>query len=113
MFNKEKLSSLGFTKENVLLQTGIGILLAVAMSLVLTVIPILLGFKDMVGNSSYTKPWQFVFEFIYSIMELPLAEELVFRGYVFRKLLEIKDSKWFAIVISSMLFGLFHIFNGI
>jgi membrane protease YdiL (CAAX protease family) len=110
--NKEKLSSLGFTKENVLLQTGIGILLAVAMSLVLTVIPILLGFKDMVGNSSYTKPWQFVFEFIYSIMGVALAEELVFRGYVFRKLLEIKDSKWFAIVISSMLFGLFHIFNG-
>ncbi len=110
--NKEKLSSLGFTKEKILLQTGIGILLAVSMSLVLTVIPILLGFKDMVGNSTYTKTWQFVYEFIYRILGVALAEELIFRGYIFHKLLEIKNSKWFAIGISSVLFGLFHMFNG-
>jgi len=110
--NKEKFSSLGFTKKNIMLQVGIGILLAFSMSFVLTVLPILLGFKDMVGNTSYTEPWQFVYEFIYLILGVALAEELVFRGYIFNKLLEIKDSKWFAIIISSLLFGFFHIFNG-
>ena len=31
---------------------------------------------------------------------------------IFNKLLEIKNSRWFAIILSSILFGLFHNFNG-
>lgn len=112
IMNKEKLSSIGFIKEKVLLQIGIGILLALSMSIVLTVLPIMLGFKNMVGNTTYTQTYQFVYQFIYTILGVALAEELVFRGYIFHKLLAIKDSKWFAIIISSLLFGLFHIFNG-
>jgi uncharacterized membrane protein len=52
IMNKEKLSSIGFKKEKVLSQIGIGILLALSMSIVLTVLPIMLGFKDMVGNTT-------------------------------------------------------------
>lgn len=99
-------------KRKILPQIGIGVLLALAMSLVLTVLPIILGFKDMVGNTTYTQTYQFVYQFIYAILGVALAEELVFRGYIFHKLLAIKNSKWFAIIISSLLFGLFHIFNG-
>lgn len=110
--NKEKLSDIGFRKEKIALQVAIGVLLAVSMSLVLTVFPIILGFKDMVGNTVYTQTWKFVYQFIYAIFGVALAEELIFRGYIFNKLLEIKNSKWFAIIISSLLFGLFHIFNG-
>ena len=110
--NKEKLSSIGFKKEGIPLQIGIGVLLAVSMSLILTLLPIILGFKDMVGSTSYTEAWKLIYQFIYAIFGVALAEELVFRGYIFRKLLEIKNSKWFAIIISSLLFGLFHIFNG-
>lgn len=110
--NNEKLSDIGFRKEKVSLQIGIGVLLALSMSLVLTVLPIMLGFKDMVGNTVYTEIWQFAYQFIYAIFGVALAEELIFRGYIFNKLLKIKASKWFAIIISSVLFGLFHIFNG-
>lgn len=110
--SKESLDDIGFRKEKVLLQIGIGLLLAFAMSLVLTVLPIMLGLKGMVGNTAYTQTWQFVYEFIYAIFGVALAEELVFRGYIFNKLLKIKNSKWFAIVTSSLLFGLFHVFNG-
>ena len=110
--NKEKLSDIGFRKEKIALQVAIGVLLAVSMSLVLTVLPIILGLKDMVGNTVYTQTWKFVYQFIYAIFGVALAEELIFRGYIFNKLLEIKNSKWFAIIISSLLFGLFHIFNG-
>lgn len=106
--NKEKLSGIGFKKEKILSQIGIGVLLAVSMSLVLTVLPIMFGFKDMVGSTTYTQ----VYQFIYAILGVALAEELVFRGYIFHKLLAIKNSKWFAIIISSLMFGLFHIFNG-
>lgn len=51
--NKEKLSGIGFKKEKILSQIGIGVLLAVSMSLVLTVLPIMFGFKDMVGSTTY------------------------------------------------------------
>lgn len=110
--NKESLRDIGFRKEKILQQIGIGVLLAFAMSLVLTVVPIMLGFKEMVGNITYTQTWKFVYQFAYAILGVALAEELIFRGYIFTKLLEIKNSRWFAIIISSVLFGLCHIFNG-
>ncbi len=110
--NKETPGDIGFRKEKILQQIGIGVLLALSMSLVLTVLPIMIGFKDMVGNTTYTQTWQFVYQFIYAILGVALAEELIFRGYIFHKLLVIRNSKLFAIIISSLLFGLFHIFNG-
>jgi len=110
--NKENLVDIGFRKDKIPLQIGIGVLLAFAMSLVMTVLPILLGLKGMVGSTTYTQVWKFVFQFIYAIFGVALAEELLFRGYIFHKLLEIKNSKWFAIITSSLLFGLFHMCNG-
>ena len=112
LVNKEKLQTFGFTKENIPRQISIGILIALFMSAILTMLPILSGYKDLVGSTSYTKTWQFTYEFIYRIFGVALVEELIFRGYIFYKLLEIKNSKAFAIMISSMLFGLFHVFNG-
>lgn len=40
----------------------------------------------------------------------PVAEEMVFRGAILRRLLEVmgKSSKWFAIIISALLFGALH-----
>jgi len=112
MVNKENLYEIGFTREKILEQIGIGIFLAFALSLALTVLPIVLGFKDMVGSTAYTQIWKFIYQFIYAVLGVALAEEFVFRGYIFNKLLNIKESRWFAIIISSLLFGLFHIFNG-
>ncbi|MEL7603812.1 MAG: type II CAAX endopeptidase family protein [Bacillota bacterium] len=108
----EKLSDIGFSNERIPKQILLGILLALLMSAILTVLPILVGLKDMVGSASYTHAWQFAFEFVYKVLGVALAEELVFRGYLFYKLLEIKDSRWLAIIVSSVLFGLFHIFSG-
>lgn len=109
---RERLHDLGFTSENLGRQVLIGIGLALITSGVLTVIPILLGFKSMVGSTNYTQAWQFAYEFVYAVLGVALAEELIFRGYIFKKLLEIHANRWFAIIISSLLFGLFHIFSG-
>lgn len=112
LINKESLRGFGFTKKELLRQIVIGVLIAGSMSVLLTVIPILLGFKDMVGSTNYTQFWQFAYQFLYAILGVALAEELIFRGYLFYKLLEVKKSRWFAIIFSSILFGLFHIFSG-
>lgn len=112
ILNKEKPGDVGFSKEKIGLQIEIGILIAVAMSLVLTVLPIVFGFKDMVGSTTYNEAWKFAYQFVYAIFGVALAEEFVFRGYIFSKLLELRNSRWFAIIMSSLLFGLFHIFSG-
>lgn len=110
--SKEKFRDYWSITENIPHQVLIGVILAILTSIALTVAPIFLGFKEMVGSTSYTQPWQFAYEFVYRTIGVALAEEFVFRGYIFHKLLEIKDSRWFAIIISSILFGLLHIFNG-
>ncbi len=112
IIRREKIVDLGFSKDNILSQIALGAVIALAMSAAFTVIPIMLGFKDMVGSTSYSKAWQFAYQFGYTILGVALAEELIFRGYIFYKLLKIKDAQWFAIIISSLLFGLFHILNG-
>lgn len=112
IFNKDHLTDFGFSKKNILLQILIGLCIAGVMSLLLTLIPILLGFKDWISNYSYTKLWQFIYEFIYAIIGVALVEEFIFRGFFFYKLLKIKESKLFASIISSVLFGLFHAFKG-
>ncbi|HQD50547.1 MAG TPA: type II CAAX endopeptidase family protein [Defluviitaleaceae bacterium] len=110
--NRENLSDIGFKKENILTQIAVGVILAFIFSLILTIVPIMFGFKDMVSSIRYTQVWQFLYHFIYVTFGVALAEEFVFRGYIFNKLLCIKNSKWFAIIISSVLFGFFHIFQG-
>ncbi len=110
--NHEKLSDFFISEIKPWRQIVTGIMLALAMSAVLILIPILFGFEDMVGSTSYTKPWQFVFQFVYSIIGVALAEELVFRGYIFEKILVTGRSRITAIIGSSVLFGFFHVFSG-
>lgn len=109
---KEGIRDLGFRKENLSKQICIGMLLAFFMSAVFTVLPISLGLKEYVGSTSHTQPWQFIYHVFYMLFGVALAEELVFRGYLFHKLLEIRNSRRLAILLSSALFGLFHIFGG-
>lgn len=111
--SKDKLSDYGFSRENVVSQIVIGLGIGIAMSAVLTVVPILAGLKDWVSSGKqYEFLWQYVFEFAYCITGVALMEEFVFRGFVFTKLKAVSDSNIPAVIISSVLFGLFHIFGG-
>jgi len=111
--NKEHIKDLGFTTKKLFKQIVIGIIIAVSMSAILTVIPILLGFGDIIGSKNYTQAWQFIHDFIFSIFSIALVEEFLFRGYIFHKLLKIKNNRMFAIILSSVFFGFFHIFTGL
>ncbi len=110
--SKITLSDIGFSKANLHIQVLTGVILGIAMSFVFTIVPILSGYKDMVGSRSYTQVWQFCYEFVYMILGVALVEEFFFRGFIFKLLLDIKNSKWFAITLSSLIFGISHIFIG-
>lgn len=90
-----------------------GVLIGTAMSLVLTLVPHLAGFRAYVDSGKrYTYLWQFAYEFLYCIAAVSLAEELVFRGFIYNRIKKISRSNAAAVIGSSVLFGIFHLFGG-
>ena len=111
--NKDKLVEYGFDKEKIHLQIIVGVLIGIAMSVILTLIPHLFGFGEYVDNGKrYEYLWQFIYEFIYCILAVGFVEEFVFRGFVYKKIYTISQKDVIAIVVSSALFGVFHLFGG-
>ena len=111
--DKRPLSDYGFFRKDIFKQVMIGSALGVAMSLVLTLIPHLLGFGAYVDNGKrYNFLWQFVYEFVYCIVAVGFTEEFIFRGFLFTKFKRVFDTETAAVIGSSVLFGLFHVFSG-
>ena len=110
---KDRFKDYGFSKEKVPMRILTGILLALGMSLILTVIPHLAGYGYYVSTFSvYNEWWRYLYELVYDICAIALVEEFVFRGFIYTKVKNIFGGDIQAVVISSILFGLFHIFNG-
>lgn len=110
---KDTPNDYGFGRERIGLQVAVGLGIGIAMSAVLTVVPILAGARDWVSSGKqYEYLWQYIFEFVYCIVGVALMEEYVFRGFIFTKLKAVSDSNVLAVAVSSVLFGLFHIFGG-
>lgn len=113
IFNKDKWSDYGFSKERIGYQVLIGLVIALCMSFVFTVIPHLAGKSDWVNNQhQYQYMWQFIYDFVYFIIAVALVEEFVFRGFLYKKIEILLGSSTGAIVGSSILFGLFHFLGG-
>lgn len=113
IFNKEKWSDYGFSKEKIGYQLLIGLAIALCMSFVFTVIPHLIGKSDWVNNQHiYIYAWQYIYDFIQYIGAVALVEEFVFRGFFYKKLETLFGSTVGAIIGSSILFGLFHFLGG-
>ncbi len=113
LVNKDKLVDYGFSKDKKKFQIIVGILIGVAMSFILTLIPHLFGFGEYVDSGKrYKYLWQFIYEFFYCIFAVGFVEEFVFRGFVYKKIKSISQKDMIAIVVSSVLFGVFHLFSG-
>ncbi|MDE7283947.1 MAG: CPBP family intramembrane metalloprotease [Lachnospiraceae bacterium] len=102
-----------FSKEKIGKQILIGICIGIVMSLILTLPLFLTGHGEWSDNGHhYQFLWQFMYEIIYCLVAVAFTEEFIFRGFLYQKLYSIYDSQVVAIIISSVAFGLFHIFGG-
>lgn len=109
---KDKLADY-WSNDRVGCQVLAGVLIGAAMSLVLTLVPHFAGFGAYVDNGKrYTYLWQFAYEFLYCIAAVGLVEEFIFRGFIYNKIKKISGNAAAAVIVSSVLFGLFHILNG-
>ncbi len=112
LINKDKLSDYGFTRKKLFSQIFVGALIGIALSVVFTLIPHFIGLGGFVDSGlRYKYAWQFIFQFIYCIFAVGFVEEALFRGFFYEKIKRVGNSAW-AIVISSVLFGLLHLFVG-
>jgi membrane protease YdiL (CAAX protease family) len=111
--NKERFADCGFARSRIGTQIMTGVFLGIAMSVALTLVPHLLGFGTCVDNGKrYQYLWQFAYEFFYCITAIGFAEEFVFRGFVYEKIKRISQKDATAVIGSSVLFGVFHLFSG-
>lgn len=111
--DKKPLSEYGFCREHILRQILIGVVLGLAMSAVFTVTPHLIGFgENFDSGKRYSYLWQYIYEFAYCIIAVGFAEELVFRGFLYKKFKAVFGTEISAVIGSSVLFGLFHILGG-
>ena len=113
LVDKEKLSDYGFSAEKIPLQIVVGVIIGVLMSVVRTLIPPLAGYGEYFNSGNdYSQLWQFVYEFIYCIIAVGFAEEFIFRGFIFSRVKSLGGNNIVAVIVSSVLFGFFHIFGG-
>lgn len=108
MIRRDRLKTLELDKGSLLKQALIGLALGAALFIVLELVPILAKIEN--NGSRYTKLWHFVYEFFYTMLCVGLVEEFIFRAFIYEKLERVSGSTAIAVIGSSLLFGLFHIF---
>ena len=113
IISKMGLKDIGFTKEKIGLQIVLGIVCGLIVASLYFFVPYLFGFGDYVdAGYRYETLWQFVFQYTYYVISVAAVEEIVFRGIIYRQLMNISNHEWVAIIVSSVLFGFLHIING-
>ena len=113
LLGKDDLVDYGITRQHLGKQFKVGVSIALCMTCVLVLFPMIIGLKSLVyGGESYHSVGNAIGGFIRFLLVVGLVEEFVFRGFLYGKLKEICQSETAPIVISSLVFGLFHFSGG-
>ncbi|MDF2747228.1 MAG: Abortive infection protein [Propionibacteriaceae bacterium] len=102
-------AAVAFSTHHFARQMGIALVL-LAITLSLAVIPLVLGL-NMFGSGE-TRPLILLYTAVRTLLLVGFGEELVWRGYVFEGLRQLMGSGRWAVMVSSVLFGLWHFPGG-
>lgn len=93
-------------------QYWIGASIAFVLSVTIAIIPALCGFS-LIGNHADFSWFVLICDLLFYLLIIGPVEELVFRVYLQDAFVSFfEKQKWLGVVISSLLFGLWHIING-
>lgn len=107
-YRGKSLDSIGLSTNDLAKQILIGIGIFALFSLI-TLIPLLVGAsKQEVLNFKPANVSILIYFIFFDIFLVGFGEELIFRGYFLERINEISGSKIWAVLISSILFGLYH-----
>ncbi len=93
-------------------QYGIGILIALCLSLAIAFIPALCGFS-LVGQHSDFSWFSIIYNFLNCFLIIGPVEEMIFRVYIQDTMTSFfKKNKYAGVVIAALIFGAWHLING-
>ena len=93
-------------------QYGIGILIALCLSLAIAFIPALCGFS-LVGQHSDFSWFSIIYNFLNCFLIIGPVEEMIFRVYIQDTMISFfKKNKYAGVVIAALIFGAWHLING-
>ncbi|MDR1706032.1 MAG: CPBP family intramembrane metalloprotease [Clostridiales bacterium] len=106
-WDKTKFFELGFTASNLFTQIALGVFAGIVLSVLMAGVSYALGIPVR-GSLSLSR---FLSESLLNLVTVGLVEETVFRGYIYKKLFDYSNKRLFTVIVSSVLFGLFHFVN--
>lgn len=90
----------------------IGAIIALALSVIIAVIPARCGFS-LVGKHTNFSWFDLIYNFLFYMLIIGPVEEFVFRVYLQDTFVSFFEKhKWLGVVVAAFLFGLWHIING-
>lgn len=90
----------------------IGAVIALALSVVIAVVPALCGFS-LIGDHADFSWFVLVYDLLFYLLIIGPVEELVFRVYLQDTFVSFFEKrKWLGVVLASFLFGSWHLING-
>jgi len=102
LLRKEKIATIGFTKNNmgkaIVLGSILGILIVVGNSVV-----------NIANGSALASPQHIVINFLYYMLVISLVEEVIFRGYIQTRLYGFVKKPLFTIILGGIFFMFMHI----
>lgn len=105
------LQRLPFWRDILMAPVGLIVYFILSAALILTITALIPSFDvnqaQDTGFNAITQQYQLILAFVTLVVLAPLAEEVLFRGYLFGKLRRLVPI-WVAILITSALFGLIH-----
>ena len=105
--DRNSFKSLGFAWKEYSNEAGIGLFTGIAILGIASLLLIALGYVSM--NVGAFAVEDFLLETVFLVF-VAFVEELMFRGYLLNNLLQ-STNKWIALVISAIVFAIFHISN--
>lgn len=105
------LHRLPFWRDILMAPVGLIVYFILSAAFILTITALIPSFNvnqpQDTGFNAITQQYQLILAFITLVVLAPVAEEILFRGYLFGKLRKLVPL-WVAILITSILFGLIH-----
>lgn len=105
---KPILKTLGFSKDEIGKQF-LNCIIIFTITSTFIIIPLLIGMnkQDILGSKAI-KSWILIYQIIKSIIFVGIGEEIIWRGYILNEFKNLIKSPVIAVIISSILFGVWH-----
>lgn len=102
-----------FKKENILRQLAAGLHVFSISAAVLTAVSLVIGnYRYFLIGPKQTETALIIYNIFFYILFVGMGEEILFRGYLMHRIKEVSGSKIMSVVLSSVIFGLWHFPGG-